>query len=41
MTHLTFGMSASSYAVNMAVRQNAMDFGIQYPLAAQKVYEAF
>ena len=41
MTRLTFGVSASSYAANMAVRQNAMDFGIQYPLAAQKVYEAF
>ena len=41
MTRLTFGVSASSYTANMAVRQNAMDFGIQYPLAAQKVYEAF
>ena len=25
----------------MAVRQNAMDFGIQYPPPAQKVYEPF
>ena len=41
MTRQTFGVSASSYAANMAVRQNAMEFGIQYPLAAQKVYEAF
>ena len=41
MTHLTFSVSASSYAANMAVRQNAMDFGIQYPLAAQKLYKAF
>ena len=41
MTRLTFGVSASSYAANMAVRQNAMDFGTQYPLAAQKVYKAF
>ena len=41
MTRLTFGVSASSFAVNMAVKQNAMDFTLQYPLAAQKVYEAF
>ena len=41
MTRLTLGVSASSFAVNMAVKQNAMDFALQYPLATQKVYEAF
>ena len=39
MTRLMFGVSASSYAANMVVRQNAMDFGII--VTAQKVYEAF
>ena len=33
MTRLTFGVSASSFEANMAVKQNAMDFALQYPLA--------
>ena len=41
MICLTFGVSASSFAANMAVKQNTMDFALQYPLATQKVYEAF
>ena len=41
MTRLTFGVSASSFAANMAVKQNAMDFSLQYPMAVQRVYEAF
>ena len=41
MTRLTFGVSASSFAANMAVKQKTMDFALQYPLAARKVYEAF
>ena len=40
MTYLTFDVSASSFAANMAVKQNAMDFALQYPLATQKVYKA-
>ena len=40
-THLTFRVSASSYVVNMAVKQNTMVFALQYPLAAQEVHEAF
>ena len=41
MTRLTFGVSASSFAANMALKQNAMDFSLQYPMAVQRVYEAF
>ena len=41
MTRLTFSASASSFAAKMAVKQNAMDFTLQYPLATQKVYKAF
>ncbi len=41
MTRLTFGVSASSFAANMAVKQNALDFALQYPIATQKVHEAF
>ena len=40
MTYLTFDVSASSFAANMAVKQNATDFTLQYPLATQKVYKA-
>ncbi len=35
MTRLTFGLSASSFAVNMALKQNAMVHATQYPQAAQ------
>ncbi len=41
MTRLTFGVSASSYAANMAVRQNATDFALEYPAAAKVVEKAF
>ncbi len=37
MTRLTFGVSASSFAANMAVKQNAIDFACDYPLAAECV----
>jgi hypothetical protein len=37
MTRVTFGVAASSFAANMAVKQNAMDFGDKYPLAAAVV----
>ena len=34
MTHVTFGVSASSFAANMTVKQNALDFALEYPQAA-------
>ena len=37
MTRVTFGVSASSYAANMSVRQNALELSWLYPLAAQAV----
>jgi hypothetical protein len=40
MTRVTFGVSASSFAVNMAVKQNALDFALQYLLAAKKVEDS-
>ena len=41
MTRLTFGVSASPFAANTAVKENAIDFGKQYPQAAQVVHESF
>ena len=41
MTRVTFGVSASSFAANMCVKQNAMDFATKYPLAAKAVEESF
>ena len=41
MTRLTFGVSASPFAAYMAVKQNAIDFGRQYPQAARVVHESF
>lgn len=38
MTRITFGVSASSFAANMSVKQNALD---QYPLAAEAVEKSF
>ena len=40
MTRLTFGVSASSFATNMAMWQNAIDNKERYPLAAQAVLES-
>ena len=37
MTRVTFGVSASSFAANMSVKQNAVDFERRYPLAAAVV----
>ena len=37
MTRVTFGVAASSFAANMAVKQNALDFSYEYPMAAQTV----
>ena len=41
MTRVTFGVSASSFAANMSVKQNAIDFKEVYPLAAKAMDESF
>ena len=41
MTRVTFGVSASSFAANMAVKQNALDHAMAYPLAAKSVHTSF
>ena len=41
MTRVTFGVAASSFAANMAIKQNARDFALEYPLAAQTVETSF
>ena len=41
MTRVTFGVSASSFAVNMAVKQNAEDHASEFPLALKAVSESF
>ena len=41
MTHVTFGVSASSFIANMCVKQNAIDNASEYPLAAQAVRDSF
>ena len=41
MTRVTFGVAASSYAANMAVKQNAAEFALEFPAAAKAVDESF
>ena len=41
MTRVTFGVSASSFAANMAVKQNAIDHAYEYRLAADAVEKSF
>ena len=41
MTRVTFGVSASSFAANMSLKQNALDFAIEYPQAKKAVEESF
>ncbi len=42
MTRVTFGVSASSFAANnMSVKQNALDFEMEYPQAAEAVKTSF
>ena len=41
MTRLTFGVSASSFAANMSVKQNALDFALEYPQAIKAVANSF
>ena len=40
MIHVTFGVSAS-FAANMAVKQNALDFALEYPQSATAVEKTF
>ena len=41
MTRVMFGVSASSYAANMSIKQNSIDFASEYPLAADVVSRLF
>lgn len=41
MTRATFGVSASCFAANMAVKHNAIELVDKYPLAAVAVHESF
>ena len=41
MTRVTFGVSASSFAANMAVKQNALDHANDFPLASEVVQKSF
>ena len=41
MTRVTFGVSASSFAANMAVKQNAIDHATEFPQAAEVVNKSF
>ena len=41
MTRVTFGVSASSFAANMAVKQNAIDHAQEFPLAAEILQKCF
>ena len=41
MTKVTFGVSASSFTTNMAVKQNALDFAMEHPQAAEVVKKSF
>ena len=41
MIRVTFGVSASSFAANMAVKQNALDYAMEYPLAAKSMDDSF
>ena len=41
MTRLTFGVSASSFVANMALRQNALNLSETHPRAARAALESF
>ena len=41
MTRVTFGMSASSFAAKMSVKQNTLDHTLDYPLAVDAVHKSF
>ena len=41
MIRVTFGVSSSSFAANMAVKCNSIDLTSKYPLAAQLISDSF
>jgi hypothetical protein len=41
MTRVTFGVSASSFAMNMSLQQNADEFAHEFPLAVKAVHDNF
>ena len=41
MTRVTFGVAASSYASNMAVKQYAINLAREFPAAAKAVHQSF
>ena len=41
MTRVTFSVFASAFAANMSVKQNAVDFALEYPQAAEAVKKYF
>ena len=41
MTRLTFGVTSSSFAANMAVKQNAIELATKFPLASQAIHKSF
>ena len=41
MTRVAFGVSASSFAANIAVKQNAIDYSHEFPLATEVVQKSF
>ena len=41
MIRVTFGVSASSFVANMSLKQNALDFAVDYPQAAKVVEDSF
>ena len=40
MTRATFGVSSSAFVANMAVKQNALDYAREFPMASQAVQES-
>ena len=40
-TRLTFGVASTSFIASMSLKQNALDFTQEYPLAAQAVHQCF
>ena len=41
MTRVAFGVASSSFATNAAVKQNAIDHAVEFPLAAAAVHDSF
>lgn len=41
MTRATFGVSASCFAANMAVKRNTIELADKFPLAADAVHKSF